>query len=472
KGVCVLTGIRPFSRKGARLCRAGILVLAAGIATIWCGASAQAESLREALAKAYGTNPELQSERASLRATDEGVPQALSNWRPTVTVTGDTGYLKEDETAGTTTTHPATADLTVSQPIYRGGRTVNETKQAEAEVQAGRARLTSAEQRVLLTAVRAYMNVLRDEAVLDLNRSNEQRVARQLQATQDRFRVGEITRTDVAQAEARLSRAKADRIQAEGVLVNSREAYRRVIGDAPGTLSKPTLKLALPANVEDARVLARDANPDVLNAGYREEAADYNVQRIRGELLPSVSLRGTLGTEHETVREDSRRNTAELIAELTVPLYQKGSVYSRVREARQLLAQRRQELEDARRAAVEAVASAWNALQTARAAVSSFQSEVRANEIALDGVQREALVGSRTVLDVLDAEQELLDAKVNLVRSERDELVAQFELKSAVGSLTAKELDLPVQLYDAERNYNRVRNRWFGSDIEDPSKTR
>jgi TolC family type I secretion outer membrane protein len=467
-----LTGGKSALLKSTVLRPAGALALAAALAVLPGGPPARAETLAEALAKAYLTNPELQGERANLRAVDEGVPQALANWRPTVTMTGDTAYSKEQETGTSPVTHPATAELTVSQPLYRGGQTENETKQAEAEVQAGRARLTSTEQRVLLTAVRAYMNVVRDEAVLSLNISNEQRVARQLQATQDRFRVGEITRTDVAQAEARLARAKADRIQAEGVLVNSREAYRRIIGDAPGQLNRPAIKLDLPTNAEESRHFGRENNPDVLNARYREEAAAHNVRKIRGELLPSVNLRGSVGTEHETVRNDSWRNTAEVVAELTVPLYQKGSVYSRIREARQTLAQRAEELEDARRAAVEAAASAWNALQTARAAVQSFQSEVRANEIALDGVQREALVGSRTVLDVLDAEQELLDARVNLVRSQRDELVAQFELKSAVGTLTAKELKLPIDLYDAERNYKQVRDRWFGTGVNEQPKTR
>lgn len=433
---------------------------------------AAAETLREALAMAYSTNPELLSERASLRATDEAVPQALSNWRPTVTLSGDSGYEEIDTTGPTEVRHPRTLELTVSQPIYRGGRTVNQTRQAEAEVLAGRARLHSREQVVLLSAARAYMNVVRDEAVLRLNRSNEQRVARQLQATQDRFRVGEITRTDVAQAEARLARARADRIQAEGVLVNSREAYRRVIGVAPTKLSKPDIELALPANSDESRALGKDRNPDVLNAGYRESAARHNVERIRGELLPSVSLRGSLSTEHDTSGSDTNRRTTEVLAELTVPLYQKGSVYSRVREARQLLGQRTEDLEVARREATEAAANAWNSLQTARAAVRSFQAEVRANEIALDGVQREALVGSRTVLDVLDAEQELLDAKVNLVRSERDELVARFELKSAVGGLTAVELKLPVKVYDPEGYYRRVRNRWFGGEGSEGPKPR
>ena len=432
---------------------------------------ASAESLRDALAKAYATNPELLGERANLRAVDEGVPQALSNWRPTVTLSGDAGYEKVD-TTGSSVRHPKSAEVTVRQPIYRGGRTINETRQAEEEVLAGRARLHSREQSVLLSATSAYMAVVRDEAVLRLNRANEQRVARQLQATQDRFRVGEITRTDVAQAEARLARARADRIQAEGVVLNSREAYRRLIGVAPGKLTKPKIKLVLPASSDESRTLGRENNPNVANARHREAAARHEMRKIRGELLPSVNLRGGLSTEHDTSGVGSNRQTAEVVAELTVPLYQKGSVYSRVREARQILSQRSEDLETARRAAIEAAASAWNTLLTARAAVRSFQAEVRANEIALDGVQREALVGSRTVLDVLDAEQELLDAKVNLVRSERDELVAKFELKSAVGGLTAMELKLPVDIYDAEQNYRRVRNRWFGGDGSGASKPR
>jgi TolC family type I secretion outer membrane protein len=239
---------------------------------------ASAESLRDALAKAYATNPELLSERANLRAVDEGVPQALSNWRPTVTLSGDAGYEKVDTTSSSVR-HPKSVELTVSQPIYRGGRTVNETRQAEQDVLAGRARLHSREQGVLLSATSAYMAVVRDEAVLRLNRANEQRVARQLQATRDRFRVGEITRTDVAQAEARLARARADRIQAEGVVLNSREAYRRVIGVAPGKLAKPKIKLALPANADESRTLGRDNNPDVVNARHREAAARHEVRR-------------------------------------------------------------------------------------------------------------------------------------------------------------------------------------------------
>ena len=464
--------------KGEGVARFNALILGlAGAPLVALGLSwsvpASAESLLDALAKAYSTNPELLGERANLRATDEKVPQALANWRPTVKVTGEAGWERTDDRGDPPETlHPKSVELSISQPLYRGGRTVNETLQAEAEVEAARAKLRSVEQQVLLGAARAYMDVLRDDAVLALNRANEQRLARQLQAARDRFGVGEITRTDVAQAEARLARAKADRIQAEGVLVNSREAYRRVIGDAPGKLSTPKLALSLPRNSDESRVQGQDNNPDVVNARYLEKAAGYSVSVVRGELLPSVSLKGAVGHSRETSSPNSRRDRAELMAELSVPLYQQGAVYSSLREARHVLSRRRQELEDARRTAVNDAASTWNSLQTTRAAVESFRAEVRANEIALDGVQREALVGSRTVLDVLDAEQELLDARVSLVRAERNELVARFELLSAVGRLSAANLKLAVEPYNPEDNQKRVRDRWFGGDISEKDAAR
>ena len=449
-----------------------IIVFSALFVTLGSYQSA-AETLTEALAKAYATNPQLLSEQAALRATDERVPQALSNWRPSVAVIGEAGWERTDKEGGSPEyLQPKTIELKVSQPLYRGGRTTAETDRAEAQVQAARARLHSVEQEVLLAAARAYMNVLRNESVVSLNRANEIRVARQLQAAKDRFQVGEITRTDVAQAEARLARAKADRIQAEGLLVNSKVTYRRVIGDPPVKLSRPKIKLTLPANSEESSVLGRQNNPDVLNARYLASAAEHDISLVRGELLPSLSLNGSLSHAREASSSSSHRDTAEIMAEVTVPLYQQGEVYSRLRESRQTLSQRRQELDNAERAAVEAAASAWNVLQTASAAVNSFQAEVRANTIALDGVQREALVGSRTVLDVLDAEQELLDASVNLVRAQRNEVVARFTLKSAVGSLSAANLKLQVDIYDAEKNYRRVRNRWFGGDVSGSGKTR
>jgi len=454
--------------------RLGRIILCSALFVTLGSYQTAAETLTEALAKAYATNPQILSEQAGLRATDERVPQALSNWRPSVAVTGEAGWERNEREGSPSheTTHPKRIELRVVQPLYRGGRTTAETDRAEAQVQAARARLHSVEQEVLLAAAQAYMNVLRNEAVVSLNRANEKRVARQLQATKDRFQVGEITRTDVAQAEARLARAKADLIQAKGLLVNSRVTYRRVIGDPPVKLSRPKIKLTLPANLEEASILGRQNNPDVLNARHLASAAEHDIALVRGELLPSLRLVGSLSHGIETASSSSHRDRAEVLAEVTVPLYQQGEVYSRLRESRQTLSQRKQELDDAERAAVEAAASAWNVLQTASAAVNSFQAEVRANKIALDGVQREALVGSRTVLDVLDAEQEFLDASVNLVRAQRNQVVARFALKSAVGSLRAENLKLQVDIYDAEKNYRRVRNRWFGGDVSGSAKTR
>ena len=427
--------------------------------------AAFADTLDQALAKAYSNNPTLLAERARLRAIDEAVPQALSNWRPTVTLTGEVGVTRTDSATATPhvlTTEPTTAEITVTQPLYRGGRTTAETARAENEVRAARARLSSVEQGVLLSATRAYVNVFRDQAVVELNIKNEQRVRRQLQATRDRFRVGEVTRTDVSQAEARLARATADRVQAEGNLISSRAIYRNVIGDAPSELVSPPLK-NLPASETVAQQLAGGANPDVIAAEFDEKAARDDIKVIHGELLPELNVKGTFSAADEASSATSSRNRGEIMAELTIPLYQAGEVYSRLREAKEVASRRRQQAHEARRNAIEAAARAWESLSTARARVRAFQEEVRANEIALNGVETEALVGTRIVLDILDAEQELLDAQVNLVRSQRDEIVAGHELKVAVGRLTAVHLGLPVKIYDFEGNYRSVRDKWFGA---------
>jgi TolC family type I secretion outer membrane protein len=269
-----------------------------------------ADTLDQALAKAYNNNPTLLAERARLRAIDEAVPQALSNWRPTVTLTGEAGVTRTDSATTTPhvqTTEPTTADITVTQPLYRGGRTTAEIARAENEVRAARARLSSVEQDVLLSGTRAYVDVSRDQAVVELNIKNEQRVRRQLQATRDRFQVGEVTRTDVSQAEARLARATADRVQAEGNLISSRAIYRNIIGEAPGELVPPTLK-DLPASETEAEQLAGVANPDVIAAEFDEKAARDDIKVIRGELLPELNVKGTLSAADETSSASSSRN--------------------------------------------------------------------------------------------------------------------------------------------------------------------
>ncbi len=443
----------------------GAILVAAGLIA-FLPVNAAAETLEEALAAAYRDNPALLAARARLRATDEGVSQAVSGWRPTLSVTGDVGV--EAERSNSTTADRGqhrerkTVTVNLDQSLYKGGRTVAATRMAENEVRAERVRLNETEQKVLLGAVAAYMDVVRDQAVLELNISNEQVLRRQLQATRDRFEVGEITRTDVYQAEARLAGSTADRIKAEGNLEISRAAYRNVIGRAPGKLSRPGKSGDLPSAKSDAVKAALEGNWNLLAADFTARAARDNVDEIKGELLPRLDLSGSASRSLNAAGEDSRSDSYKALLTLTVPLYQSGSVYSRLREARQKAAELRRRTDQARRDAVEAATRAWERLQTTRARINSFESQIEAAEVALEGVQREASVGSRTVLDVLDAEQELLNARVNFVGAQRDEVVAVFDLMSAMGRLTAEKMNLPVDLYDPRGHYQKVRNKWVG----------
>ncbi len=441
---------------------------AAIVALAWSLAPgpAQAESLDDALAATYVNNPTLQSARAELRQTDEQVPQALSNWRPTLDVQSQIGASWEDDIIDGAPDQdgsrvPKSVALGVTQPIYRGGRTVAQRDQAENLVLAGRAQLLSTEQRVLLDAVTAYGNVLRDLAVLELTKNNQEVIAEQLNATRERFDVGEVTRTDVSQAESRLAQAMADRIQAEGNLTSSRAVYRQVVGTLPGTLEVPDLPGGLPANEEEAIALSEN-NPDVTQVVYLERAARDGTDVVFGELLPEVSLVGQVGADDEISDDDRSSTSAQILAQVVIPLYQAGNVESRVRESKQLTAQRRQQLDEARRQATQAATTAWQVLETARAQIESFRAQVEATKTALDGVQQEQQVGLRTVLDVLDAQQEVLSAEVNLVQARRDHLIAAYATLGASGKLTAAELKLAVELYDAEKHYREVRDKWWG----------
>lgn len=442
------------------------------LATIALGASAPAfaDTLEDALIQAYRNNPSLLAERARLRATDEGVAQAISNWRPTVTVSGDVGKQRVDSesvtSSGVSNRTPYGGSLQVSQNIYRGGRTTAATRRAEKLVQSDRARLSGAEQAVLLSAATAYVDVVRDQGVIALNINNEKVLSRQLEATRDRFRVGEVTRTDVAQAESRLARAKADRIRAEGDLVSSRAVYQNVTGAAPGKLEPAGPLGGLPGDEADAVALARTKAFAVIQADNTERAALDQVREVTGELLPLVTVTGSLSENHNNTSSDNQSETAAITARVSIPLYQSGSVSSRVRAAKQIVVQRRNERNQAVRDAVEAATRAWEALQTAQAQIVSFTAEARASGIALEGVEQEARVGSRTVLDVLDAEQELLNARVSLTRAKRDEVVATYQLRAAVGRLTAESLGLEVDYYDPGRHYDGVRNKWFGTRID------
>lgn len=444
----------------------GTVVL--GVSLAWLGLSPDAwgQVFEDALAAAYRNNPSLLAQRAKLRSTDEQVPQAIANWRPTVEVNSSTGLSRVDSNVATQRLQhrePNSVSLDITQPLFRGGRTLAATSEAENTVRAERARLVSIEQRVLLDGATAYLDVFRDMAVLELNRNNEQVLRRQLEAARDRFQVGEITRTDVFQAEARLARATADRTQSEGNLETSRAAYTNVIGESPpGKLVLPKPPAELPASKEEAMRTAITQNPNVAAAEFDQRAALDRVDGVWGELLPTVSLTGTVSKEYDSSSDKSIISTVEGLVTVKIPLNTTGSTYSRLRAARQTVGERRNLIDKERRDAAQVASRAWETVQSARARVDSLTTQIRASTVALEGVEREAAVGSRTVLDVLDAEQELLDAKVNHVRAQRDELVATYELLSSVGLLIAKTLKLNVDFYDPSEHYNEVRDKWLG----------
>lgn len=428
-------------------------------------------SLMDVLATTYRTNPALQAQRASLRGTDEEIPQALSNWRPTVTVNESFGVsAKASDLPKLPTVRSDRVDqninLAFSQPVFRGFRTLNQTARARNNIEAARATLRQVEQATLLSAVEAYTAVVRDAAVLELNNNNERVLARQLEATRSRFEVGELTRTDVAQSESRWASSTAGRISAAGDLVAAQAEFVRVTGLVPGELSGiGNLERFLPSSRESAIATARGENPAVLAARYRESAARENVDLVEGELLPTVTLDGRLSHNRQLHGPDTDITTGSITANLRVPLYQSGAVFSRVRQAKQTASQRLLELADAEREAIRQATESWEALETARARIVSFTFEVASQEIALEGVRQESQVGARTVLDELDAEQELLDAQVSLVRAQRDEAVAAFRLMSSLGWLIAEHLGLQVVLYDPAAHLDRVDHLPFGTGI-------
>ena len=430
------------------------------------GRPAGAQTLVDALATAYTTNPTLRAARADLRVVNEGVPQALSNWRPEVTVSAELGRQRSERdlesSSSTDNTTPNRAELQVRQFLYRGGRTIADVKASEDDVRAQRALLLSTEQGVLLNAATAYWDVWRDQAIVELNFNNERVIARQLEATQDRFTVGEVTRTDVAQAETRLADATAQRVSSEGDLTASRAVFEQIVGGPPTDLEPPFDLGGLPATLDEVVQLAITSNPDVVSAVFAEKAQQSRIRETTGELLPTLQVTGSASRAEDTISEDTLTEQLQVLAELTVPLYQQGSVTSRVREAKQFASRLRIQVEEVRRREEQEAISAWQALETARANILSFESGVRSAEIALEGVQQENLVGARTILDILDAEQELLDAQVSLVGSQRDEIVAGFQVLTAIGRMTAKDLTLPVEVYEPEADYLKVRNRWFG----------
>jgi outer membrane protein len=457
---------------------AKVMGMAVASVAIW-SSNVSAESLREALAAAYMGNPDLDAQRAALRAADEDLVRATAGFLPNVILQSQMTETQTDGASGSFVIDQNSTrqfyQARVDQSLFSGFQTYNGRQEARHFMNAGRAQLLSVEQQTLLNAVTAYMDVLRDQSVLELNNNQVQVLMRQLQASRDRFRVGEITRTDVAQSEARLAGARSAQITAEANLAGSRATYRQIIGDMPGTLEQPPALPPLPATLEEATMIGVEENPAIALADYNERAATSAVGREKGILLPTVGAFASIARSEGNqisfqsgsplpVQTGTTIKTIGLQAQWS--LYSGGAEYAAIRRAKQVRSQRRLQMVSADRQVRADVLSAWEVYRASRSSIQSNQSQVRANEIALEGVRQEAAVGSRTTLEVLNAEQELLDAQVNLARAARNEYVAGFSLFSAIGRLNASSLDLPVDLYDPEEYYQDVRWQFIGWGIE------
>lgn len=432
---------------------------------------AAGQSLTEALVAAYLGNPNLEAARASLRGTDEEVPQALSNWRPNVTMSSSYGSRRVEtfpDGAADTDAHnlPRAFGLSVEQPLFRGFRTEAKTSRAKNRVAAARARLVVKEQEVLLYTVEAYLDVIRAEQILQLRRENEEGLRRQLDATADRFRVGELTRTDVSQAESRYAQAMAERQAAEGELSIARANYANFIGSPPGTLAQPGVPAALPSDLGATQREAQRNNPNVVAVEFDARSARDNIELVFGELLPTVSATAAFDYDRDFIGADTGRRRRSVLAELNVPLYEAGEVYSRVRAAKQGASEALATLAKAKREIDRISTNAWESYTTNRARIVSFEAQVRAQSVALEGVEQEQLVGSRSILDVLNAERELVDARIQLVGAQRNSIAAAYTVMQAVGRLTARDLGLPVPIYDMNANYERVKDKWLGTGID------
>lgn len=428
-----------------------------------------AETLQQSLSSAYVHNPRLDAERARLRATDEEVPKAKAGYRPQITGQADVGAQRtEQRPAGTNNgdTSPWGYSINLSQPLFRGFRTVSAVDEAEATVRAGRENLRNVEQQVLLETVTAYADVVRDQAILRLRDNNVSVLTKQLGATEARRAVREVTRTDVAQAQARRARAISQLDQAKSSLKASRANFEKAVGRPPQKLTPPTPPTKLLARtLDEALLIAERENPNVVSALYREQAARHSIGKIRGELLPEVRLEASYGHRYDPSRSVNEQESAQITGRLTVPLYEGGETYARVRQAKHTQVSRLQEIEQARSETQAGTTQAWSKFSATKSQLKSDQAQVAANRLALEGVREEEKAGQRTVLDVLNAEQELLDAEVQLVVTRRELVVAAYTLLGQMGRLNGEELSLSDSTYDATAHYEEVRSKWFGLDI-------
>jgi outer membrane protein len=433
-----------------------------------------ADTLLGALSQAYQVNPQLNAQRAILRQADEGVPRALSGYRPSVKVDAGVGkqITSQDTIVGPGLvqdnlwrTAPSSVGITVQQTLFNGFQTAHQTRAAESSVFAARETLRVIEQTVLLDATTVYMDVLRDAAILEVQRSNVRVLGEILQQTRARFKVREVTLTEVAEAEAQLAAGQFQMLGAASNLTTSKAAYRRVIGSEPGRLEPglPVDRLSphtLPAAIDAAMT----ANPSVLAASYGVDVAQLEVKIAESALYPTVRLLGNAGYLHDVpfTGVEPRQSSATALMTVSIPLYQGGAEYSGVRQSKETLAQRRLDLATTRDNARATVVQVWGEIQAVKAQLQAAQEQVRAAEVALNGARIEERHGLRTTLDVLIDQQISVNAQVSLVTAQHDRVVESYKLLSAVGLLSPHTLRLPASIYDPMVHYQQIRDAWAG----------
>lgn len=428
---------------------------------------AGAQPLDAALASAYVNNPSLNSQRAGTRATDENVPKALSGYRPTIVGSASVGVSTDRASYSGVTysggTVPRAFALTATQSIFNGFITGNSTRSAEAQVRGSRETLRNTEQTVLLDGVTAYMNVIQAYALLDLQNQNLAALQQELRATRDRFNVGEVTRTDVAQAEARVADAQYQVSQAVANLSAAKAVYRQVIGVEPGKLTTPrSIEWMLPAKLGQVISAGLSRHPAVKASEFAVDAALFQVKVAEGALMPSMNVQGQLSQSYQPALTTDQASSASVALNLTVPIYQGGSEYANIRQSKELLSQARIEVDVNRDAIRSQAVQYWGSLEASKAQIQAAQASVAANTLALEGVREEWRVGQRTTTDVLNAQRDLTNSRSALVIAQRDRVVAAYSLVSTIGKLDAASLKLKVNVYNPTVHYDQVRDSWAG----------
>lgn len=427
---------------------------------------AHAESLAEAMRSAYKKNPTLRADRARQRDIDELVPLAKSGWRPTI---NGSAVAKRDWSNTDVTRSTANSSLNLniqlSQPIFRGFKTVESVKSAKATVEAGRQQLLATEQAVLFNVVSAYLAVVRDRQILAIRQQNVRNLQKQAKAAAARFEVGEVTRTDVSQSRARVSGAESEVAASRSSLENSIAAYIAVVGYKPGKLKYAHLG-KIPGSLEKALSISQEINPQILAASWVHDASEHDVEVAKGDLLPQLSLEASASRTIQPQKGVDWSNNASVAGVLSVPIYQAGREYVAIRRAKQVSSQRKIQIIEATREVRRQVTAAWYAITSSRQAIASAKSQVAAAVLALDGINQEYAVGSRTTIDVLNAEQEVLNARLGLINAEYAKVLSSYQLLQAMGKLTARHLGLGGHIYDPAEHYSTVKDKWIGQDVD------